>query len=135
MLKFLLLINIHMKAFKKEKVMEPEVSTPEVSVEELQGQIDFLVKESIQHRTQMMEDSKKITSLENDLQEKTQDLTQTKIQKDKILKIAGFLVGVCYAKQIEIPQEMQRELRIDLSNSSNYNCGLGGKGPNRNITV
>lgn len=135
MLKFLLLINIHMKLSKKEKVMEPEVQTPEVSREELQDQIDFLIKESIQHRTQMMEDSKKITSLEKDLQEKTQDLTQANIKWERILKIAEFLVGVCYAKWIEIPHEMQRELRIDLSNSNNYNYWLGWKNPNRNTMV
>lgn len=111
-----------METSKKEKVMEPEVQTPEVSREELQSQIDFLVKESIQHRTKMMEDSKKIASLEKDLQEKSQDLNQANIRGERILKIAEFLVGICYAKGIEIPHEMQRELRIDLSNSSNYNC-------------
>lgn len=130
MLKFLLLINIHMELDKKEKVVEPEVS-----VEELQNKIDFLVKESIQHRTQLVENKSKIEDLEKKCNEKDQQIAHEKLGKEKILKISEFLIGICYAKWVEIPQEIQRELRIDLSNSNNYNYWLGGKYSIQNTLV
>lgn len=82
-----------MELDKKEKVVEPEVS-----VEELQNKIDFLVKESIQHRTQLVENKSKIEDLEKKCNEKDQQIAHEKLGKEKILKISEFLIGICYAK-------------------------------------